>query len=157
VLGREKWGAPTRVLVTPSESVWDAAPSLLVQRRKATSSPAKTREDLRVLHPQPLGMDLNGANQLHTVQRNSLIIAPSARRSPKLAKETRDGVEAWRLDYQTKIDGAAVSVWLVPSQGFGLVGAEHRDAKKSVVTTVDCRLKQYPSGGVWYPERVVRK
>jgi hypothetical protein len=155
-LGQSKWGEANHVVVTPREYILDRHPKAVVERWKQAGAPKQAGADFMVLHPQPLGMDLNGADHLDKSRADCVLISPSARTPATITREPRDGLDAWRLDYKTKATGNEVSVWLAPGQGYGVIAAEYRNLRSQLVTSIRCRHKQYPAGGVWYPERLVK-
>lgn len=161
--GRPEWGEPDSIVVTPDRYIADhvdaqSSTPVQVASAKDYRSP---REHFRVLNVQALGMDANGADGLHTAHLESLLNRAD-RAATTVHADVRHGLETWRIDYDLKHRQrgwtAHVSLWIAPSQGFSVVGVEHRADQDGAryTTVVDSQMQQYPPGAVWYPSRVTK-
>jgi hypothetical protein len=159
--GKSEWGGAERVIVTPTLSITDHEdlkfpPPVQID---STINYKLPREQLRVLNVQAVGMDINGADMLHSAHVESLLNRTD-RRDLVVKADQRGGLDTWRIDYDLKQRNPPVhtSVWIAPTQGFSIVGIEMKidEGGRQRMWVTDSQLKRYPAGDIWYPTKVVK-
>lgn len=161
--GKTQWGDPEKIIVTSNNYIADHedtnAPAAVLM---APATDYKfPREHFGLLNLQALGMSLNGADGLHEAHVESLMNR-SDRTVPEVHADVREGIDTWRIDYEIQHPQQKgrpkVSLWIAPSQGFGVVGIYHhadQDGKR-YSTSINTQMKQYPVSDVWYPQKLIK-
>jgi hypothetical protein len=153
----------TRVVVGPSETIKytevaskDTRASMGVHIDRSELADRRSR---MAVDPRNLGMTPTGFSALHIAQFGRFI-AHSERTNVKSNRDSVDGREVWRVDYERLSDGALASFWVDPERDYSVVRAHVKSRHPDGTTTddsIECSLKQWPEGNVWYPERVLHQ
>lgn len=152
LLGSPKWTRPEKYIVTEDRFIEDIDDELIVNSGRRSHSDMRSYADT-VFHPRALGMTVSGTSGMIHNGFGELI-GRADRIKPTVSKDNIGGTHTWRLEFQLP-NGANVSVWVSPRQGYSLVRGETRleSPNGQVLQSVVSELTQYPEGGIWYPSR----
>jgi hypothetical protein len=103
-----------------------------------------------------LGLGPGSFYSLHA-GRMDAFVGGDDRRNVTVAAERLNGSETWRVEYERPSDGSHARYWIDPGKRYSLVKAEAdytRRGNRNQVS-MECTVKLWPEGEVWYPETVV--
>lgn len=118
----------------------------------------KSADPLDIFDPRLIGMlpcdttILHGMNLGDFLGRKDIV-------DSTVTTEMRDGQRIFRVDNSYR-NGRKTRMWFAPQQGDSLVRAESefvhpKDGK--VIDSIECDMKQWNAGGVWFPGKVLYK
>lgn len=165
--GSEEW---ERFIVTDRTYTWIPAgefEGVTAPQAEYSQSEGGVMGHFRLFHPRWIGMGVNHESVMECEPRARLV-NPAAQSNVSIVRDEVDGHVAWkltkRLKYSATGDSSAPipgerACWFAPHAGWNLVRGEMRelDPKRSKVMTVQSKLRQYGTDGVWFPEVVVRE
>ncbi|QDT51014.1 hypothetical protein Pan258_50970 [Symmachiella dynata] len=106
----------------------------------------------QLFDPRLLGINPSVTGMLHSRHLESFVGNPE-RTSVTVESEEIDGREVSRVEY-LRTDGFQARMWIDPDRGYNIIRAEFQARKgaEERLFRIDCELKQYETGGIWFPE-----
>ena len=108
-----------------------------------------------VFHPLRLGFVPTNATVLHAFRSEDFLGRPDRSKS-SLETVVTDAGESFEIEYE-RLDGVIVRYTIAPSYDYSVTKAETESIHPSegiVVDRITNTLRQWPSGQVWFPERI---